>query len=32
MKFMKRTAGYSLLGSRRNEGTLEKLKLDPQQK
>jgi hypothetical protein len=29
MKFMRRTAGYSLLGHRRNENILEELKVEP---
>jgi len=29
MKFMRRTAGHSLLDHRRNEGILEELKVDP---
>jgi hypothetical protein len=32
MKFMRRTAGYSLLDHRRNENILEELQVDPVEK
>jgi hypothetical protein len=32
MKFIRRIAGYSLLGNRRNEDILEELKVDPVEK